>query len=152
MKLIKTRHDSLPENYLELHYDTIDEQTKAVVERLGTSLSHIEGTYEDRHISVPVSEVFYAETVDRKTFAYTSDMCIEMRDSLRSVLEEFADAGLVRISKSAIVNVYKIERLQGDLNMRVMIFLKNGEKLVMNRGYRNGFFAELEKIKGRNRK
>ena len=33
MKLIKTRHDSLPENYLELHYDIIDEQTMAVAQR-----------------------------------------------------------------------------------------------------------------------
>ena len=152
MKLIKTRENGLNENYLELHYDSIDDETRDMVSRIEGSLSHIEGSYEGRHVSVPVADVLYFDTVDRKTFAYTADMCIEMRDSLRSVLEGFPGAGLIRISKSSVVNVYKIDRLQGDMNMRVMIFLKNGEKLVMNRGYKKEFFAELEKIKGRNAK
>ena len=152
MKLIKTKEEGLQENYLELHYDRLDDKTKEIVSRIDGSLSHIEGSCGDRHVSVPVSDVFYIETVDRRTFAYTADMCIEMRDSLRAVLDGFPDAGLIRISKSSVVNVYKIEHLQGDMNMRVIIFLKNGEKLVMNRGYKKDFFAELEKLKGRHNK
>lgn len=152
MKLIKTREEGLNENYFELHYDKYDDETKELVSRIDSSLSHIEGSFEDKHVSVAVSDVLYFETVDRKTFAYTAGMCIEMRDSLRAVLESFPDSGLIRVSKSSVVNVYKIERLQGDLNMRVIIFLKNGEKLIMNRGYKKEFFAELEKIKGRNKK
>ena len=38
------------------------------------------------------------------------------------------------------------------MNMRVIIFLKNGEKLIMNRGYKKEFFEELEKIRGKNKK
>lgn len=152
MKLIKTREEGLSENYLELHYDKVDEETKEIVSRIDNTLSHIEGTVGDRHVAVPVSDVLYIETVDRKTFAYTAEMCIEMRDSLRSVLEDFTDVGLIRISKSAAVNVYKIDHLQGDMNMRVIIFLKNGEKLIMNRGYKKEFFEELEKIRGKNKK
>ena len=34
MKFIKTREENIEENYLELHYDTIDEETKAVLDRL----------------------------------------------------------------------------------------------------------------------
>ena len=79
-------------------------------------------------------------------------MCIEMRLTLNNVLEMYSDAGLIRISRSAVVNVYKIDHLQGDLNMRTVIFLKNGEKLIMNRGYRKEFLSELEKIKERNQK
>ena len=76
---------------------------------------------------------------------------MEFRESLRNLLDSFGDIGFVRISKSAVVNVYKIDHLQGDLNMRVIIFLKNGEKLVMNRGYRKEFFDELEKIRRKNK-
>ena len=92
------------------------------------------------------------ETVDRKTFAYTKDTCIEIREALRDVIDEFSDAGFVRISKSAIVNINKVRRLQGDLNMRVMIYLKNDERLVMNRSYRNDFYKKLESLQGRKKK
>ncbi len=152
MKFIKTKEAELKENYLELHYGEIDNETKEMISRLDTTLSSVEGTYEDRHVSVPVTEVLYFETVDRKTFAYTDKMCIEMRLTLNNVLEMYSDAGIIRISRSAVVNVYKIDHLQGDMNMRTVIFLKNGEKLIMNRGYKKEFLAELEKIKEKNKK
>ena len=152
MKLIKTKERGLTENYLELHYDEINDETKEVISRLDTTLSNVEGTYDEKHVSVPVTEVLYFDTVDRKTFAYTDKMCIEMRITLRNVLDNYSDAGLIRISKSAVVNVYKIDHLQGDINMRTTIFLKNGEKLIMNRGYKKEFMTELERIKERNRK
>ena len=152
MKLIKTKERGLTENYLELHYDEINDETKELISRLDTTLSNVEGTYDEKHVSVPVTEVLYFDTVDRKTFAYTEKMCIEMRITLRNVLDNFSDAGLIRISKSAVVNVYKIDHLQGDINMRTTIFLKNGEKLIMNRGYKKEFMTELERIKERNRK
>lgn len=118
-----------------------------MIARLDTTLSNVEGTYEDRHVSVPVTEVLYFETVDRRTFAYTDKMCIEMHLSLNNVLEMYSDAGLIRISRSAVVNVYRIDHLQGDINMRTVIFLKNGEKLIMNRGYKKEFLSVLERIK-----
>lgn len=48
MKLIKTKEENLEENYLELHYDKIDEETKAVLDRLRDTLRYIEGTYEEK--------------------------------------------------------------------------------------------------------
>ncbi|MCR4889618.1 MAG: LytTR family transcriptional regulator DNA-binding domain-containing protein [Ruminococcus sp.] len=152
MRFIKTKEQELKENYLELHYDNIDSETRELISRLDTTLSNVEGSYEEKHVSVPVTEVLYFETVDRKTFAYTDKMCIEMRLTLNNVLEMYSGAGLIRISRSAVVNVYKIDHLQGDMNMRTVIFLKNGEKLIMNRGYKKEFLAELEKIKERNQK
>lgn len=151
MKLIRTRENGLTENYLELHYDHIDDKTQDVIARIDSSLSHIEGTCDDMHISMPAADLLYFESVDRKTFAYSADKCIELRESLRSLIDRLSDTGFIRISKSAAVNVYKIDHLQGDANMRVIIFLKNGEKLIMNRGYKKEFFSELEKIRGKHR-
>lgn len=152
MRFIKTKEKGLLENYLELHYDKLDDETKEYISRLDNTLSNIEGTLDDRRISLPVTDVMYFESVDRKTFAYTEKVCVEMRDTLKNLLDNYSEMGFIRISKSSIVNVYKIDHLQGDLNMRVIIFLKNGEKLIMNRGYKKDFFAELEKIRGKNKK
>ena len=152
MRFIKIKEKGLSENYLELHYDKLDDETKEYISRLDNTLSNIEGTLDDRRISLPVTDVMYFESVDRKTFAYTEKVCVEKRDTLKNLLDNYSKMGFIRISKSSIVNVYKIDHLQGDLNMRVIIFLKNGEKLIMNRGYKKDFFAELEKIRGKNKK
>ena len=149
MKLIKTREENIEENYLELHYDMIDEETKAVLVRLRDTLRYIEATTEKGKVTVALTDIFYIETVDRKTFAYTKDTCIEIREALRDIIEEFENIGFVRISKSAVVNIYKIQKLQGDINMRVIIYLKNGEQLIMNRSYRNDFYDKLNKLQRR---
>ena len=149
MKLIRTREDNLEENYLELHYDEIDEETAAVLERLRPALKYIEGTIEGKRLTVPLADMYYFETVDRKTFGYTNNSCLEVKETLQGIIDEYADAGFVRISKSSIVNLYKIKKLQGDLNMRTLIHLKNDECLVMNRGYRAEFYKVLNKLQGR---
>ena len=149
MKLIKTREENIEENYLELHYDKIDEETNAVLDRLRDTLRYIEGTTEQGKVTIALTDIFYIETVDRKTFAYTKDTCVEIKEALRDIIEEFENIGFVRISKSAVVNIYKIQKLQGDINMRVIIYLKNGEQLIMNRSYRNDFYDKLNKLQRR---
>ena len=152
MRFIKTKEDNLEENYLELHYDKMDDETNAVISRLTDTLSYIEGTYEDKKVSIALADIFYIETVDRKTFAYTKDMCVEIKEALRDIIEEFSKIGFVRISKSSVVNLYKIKKLQGDINMRVIIYMKNDERLVMNRSYRAEFYERLNKLQGRKAK
>lgn len=149
MRFIKTREENLEENYLELHYDEIDEETAAVLERLRPALNYIEGTLDGRRLTIPLTDMYYFETVDRKTFGYTKDSCVEVKETLQGIIDEYEKAGFVRISKSSVVNLYKIKKLQGDLNMRTLIHLKNDETLVMNRGYRADFYKALEKLQGR---
>lgn len=149
MKLIKTREENIEENYLELHYDKMDEETNAVLERLRGTLRYIDGTCDEKKVTVAITDIYYIDTVDRKTFAYTKDMCVEIKEALRDFIEDYSDAGFARISKSSVVNIYKIKKLQGDLNMRVIIFLKNDEKLIMNRSYKREFYERLDKLQGR---
>lgn len=152
MKLIRTKEENLKENYLELHYDRMDDETSAVLDRLRDTLRYVEGMSGDKKVTIALTDIFYVETVDRKTFAYTRDACIEIKEALRDVLEEYSGAGFARISKSAVVNIYKIKKLQGDVNMRVIIYLKNDEKLIMNRSYKNEFYERLNKLQGRKTK
>lgn len=152
MKLIKTKEDGLSENFLELHYDEIDDETIAILDRLKTTIRYIEGSAEGKKVSLPLTDIFYFETVDRKTFAYTKDACFEVKEALKDLIEEYSSAGFVRISKATVVNIYKVKKLQGDLNMRVILFMKNDEKLIMNRSYRTEFYEKLSKLQGRKNK
>lgn len=51
-------------------------------------------------------------------------------------LEEILDGNkFVRISNSAIINVYKIENLEASINGMITINFKNGEKEYISRRY-----------------
>ena len=74
MRLIKTKEETIDENYLELHYDEIDSETAAVLERLRPALKYIEGKADGKRLTIPLTDMFYFETVDRKTFGYTRNL------------------------------------------------------------------------------
>ncbi len=146
MKIIKTQEKNLSENYIELHYSRIDQETEDILSRINPSMEYVEGRQDSQTLSVRVSDIFYWEVVDRKTFAYTEQDCLEVKITLNEILTKYANAGFLRISKSMVVNVHKIRKLKGDMNMRVAVILDNDEKIIMNRGYRSEFFKELKKL------
>jgi len=45
------------------------------------------------------------------------------------------------------VNIYKVNRMKADLNMRLRLQLDNGEILILNRSYKKAFLDMLQHIK-----
>ncbi len=86
-------------------------------------------------VMVPVSEVFYFDAVDNRVYLYTKDKCYEVKKKLFEIEEEYEGTSFIRISKNAIVNIKKIERLVPEFNGRLEAKLKNGESIIISRGY-----------------
>ncbi len=69
MKFKKTREENLTENYLELHYRTMDAEAREV-ERLLGSRSLLLGKRENESRLIAPEDVFYLEVVDRRLYVY----------------------------------------------------------------------------------
>lgn len=67
--------------------------------------------------------------------------------TLGKVLDEYGDLGFIRINKSQIVNIYKIQSIKHTAGMRVVALLNNDENLIINRSYRDAFEHALMEIK-----
>lgn len=52
----------------------------------------------------------------------------------------------MRIGKSTAVNLYKVGQIKADLNMRLRLYLDNGEMLILNRTYKKIFLEALRRI------
>ena len=78
--------------------------------------------------------IYYAESVDKKTFVYTKDMCYETKHRLYE-LEEILSGNFFRCSKSLIINIRKIKAVKSELNGRMVAELLNGERIVISRNY-----------------
>lgn len=92
-------------------------------------------------------DIYYFDTVDRKTFAYTKDKVCQIAKSLSSLEEELSPFGFVRINKANLVNIFMIKKIKPEANMRILAILKNEESLIINRGYKRSFEDYLKTMR-----
>ncbi|MBP5491651.1 MAG: LytTR family transcriptional regulator DNA-binding domain-containing protein [Clostridiales bacterium] len=94
------------------------------------------------------SEIYYLDHIERKLFAYTKDGVFRIMNTLASCEEMLWTYGFVRVSKSNLINIYKIRQLKPDLNMKVYASFDNGERICINRSYKKSFNDYLQKMRG----
>ena len=81
------------------------------------------------------SDVLYFESVDNRTFLYTKDAVMEVRQRLYELEMILSEKDFIRISKSQIVNINKIRALRPELNRTLLATMCNGEQLSVSRKY-----------------
>ena len=84
---------------------------------------------------IPTRDILYFDATDNRVFAYTKNNCFETRKKLFEIEELFAASSFLRISKNAIVNIKAIDHLSPEFNGRFIASLKNGEDIIISRGY-----------------
>lgn len=146
MKWIKTHEPKLRENYLEIHYGNLDKETQDMIAYL-ESKNVLMGRKETESRLIQPDEIYYCEIVDRKCYAYLKEEVWKLEEGLAKLIERYEMHGFVRISKSMVVNIFKVKQIRADFNMRMNLVLLNGETVVMSRSYRNDFFRKLKNIR-----
>jgi DNA-binding LytR/AlgR family response regulator len=82
-----------------------------------------------------LSEVFYFEVVDDRSFVYTQAEVFEAKEKLYEFEQLCAGSALFRCSKSMILNMEKIDYVRPSPSGRFEAVLSNGEKVVVSRKY-----------------
>ena len=82
-----------------------------------------------------VSEVIYAESIDRKTFVYTGKEVYESGFKLYELEQQLEECGFFRANKSCVVQLRCIRSLKMDLNRKIRATLENGEQIMVSRQY-----------------
>lgn len=146
MKIQYWKDPSLEEDRVDVHYRQ-ETETIDVIREFFSSFNSIMGKKEDGMHKIHPGGIYYLEVVDRKLFAYQEKEVYQLDYSLRNYLELFGANGFVQIGKSMAVNIYKVNRLKADLNMRLRLQMDNGEVLILNRNYKKAFLEMLKHIK-----
>ena len=80
-------------------------------------------------------DVFYFESVDKRSFVYTAAEVYEISLKLYELEEMMSDRAFIRSSKSQILNIAKIKSLCPDFGGRIEVVMDNGESLIVSRRY-----------------
>lgn len=84
---------------------------------------------------LPVGQVFYAESVDLKTFIYAEKNVYRSRLKLYEIEDILHKSDFLRISKQVVVNIRKIKSVSPAGEGRFQATLANGEKVIISRQY-----------------
>ena len=87
---------------------------------------------------INILDIYYIESVDKKTFVYLENGVYRTDFRLYQLKNKLQTYGFVQISKSCILNINILDNIRPLFNSRMEATLKNGEKVNINRSYLNG--------------
>ncbi|HCW03451.1 MAG TPA: histidine kinase [Clostridium sp.] len=135
MKITIDESDSQQEVEIVIKCDKVTEEIEKLISMLRSSEEKITGLIEGETYLIDPSDIYYFESVDKKTFMYTETEVLETPLRLYELEEKLVNQDFFRASKSTIINTSKIQRLSPRLNGKLDVRLENGEKLVVSRQY-----------------
>lgn len=147
MKVNKYQDSHLAEEHIDVFYKEITGEIQGIFNYLSARQTLIGRNGELQTVINP-NDIFYCEAVDKKIFAYLKSEVFQLELSLQNLTDTYSSYGFVRVSKSMVVNVYKVKQLKADLNMRVNLIMENGEIIIMNRTYKKDFYRFLREMEG----
>lgn len=133
------------EEYIEIGCHVRDGRIDDIVRFVENLDGNIGGIKGDKRYAIPVSGIFYIESVDNRTFIYSSKDCYETPRKLYEFEELLKERNFLRISKSVVLNIMKVESIKPALNGRFSCILGNGEEVIISRKYVNQFKEFISK-------
>lgn len=87
---------------------------------------------------VNVLDIYYVESIDKKTIVFCENENYQIKDKLYQIYEKLASKGFVQISKYCILNINKLEKIKPLANSHLEAILSNGIRLYVTRKYLAG--------------
>ncbi|EHJ53243.1 LytTR family DNA-binding domain-containing protein [Streptococcus macacae] len=88
-----------------------------------------------RQMKVNLSDIYYIESVDKKTFVYLEKAVYQTNNRLYQLLEDLKNDDFIRISKACLLNLNVLESVRPIFNSRMEATLRNNEKVYISRHY-----------------
>lgn len=123
-----------PEQVLIQCYE-ITGEVQSIVDFIKASGTTLAGQIGERLKQISVSDIFYAEAVDNRVFAYCESQVFELKCRLYEFEKQYQAQLFFRCSKSMVVNLKKIDYVFPILNGRLSAKLFNGEEITISRQY-----------------
>lgn len=132
---IKTRQTDDKPLTIIIEYPILDAKTKSLIKKIKALDFVVNGNRNGKVFQVPVADIYYMEAVERKTFLYTKDEVYMTDKKLYEFEEMFRETGIIRISKSCLMNMDMLYSIKQLMNSQLEATLLNGEKLIIARTY-----------------
>jgi len=152
MKLTARKDITLDNDYVDVKYRELTPAIHQIFQICEETGSVLLCEKDNAPHKVDVNDILYVETVDRKSCVYTKDEVFIMSTPLSQLEDVLNGHHFIRISKMALINIFKIKSISSRLHYRLTAEMSNGEKVLISRHYRNALedaIHDLEKELGK---
>lgn len=113
----------------------MDTEVIKLIELMEQTENFIYGTDNGRQYKIRINDLYYAESVDKKTFIYTKEAVFRTDLRLYQLIEILKTYDFVQVSKFCLINMNVLESIRTLFNSRLEATLINGEKINVSRTY-----------------
>lgn len=149
MKVNTYNNQEIIENRVDIYYKEMNLEIEGILTYLNENQRKIIGFNDDVKHVLNIKDIYYFDTVDKKSFAYLKEAVYQVQYSLYELEASCSSFGFVRINKSMIVNIYRVSCIKSSINMKLKIQLDNNEILIISRHYKKAFENKLDDIKNK---
>ena len=142
IKVIENNDDEV---IITIHCREVTSEIKELINQIESSNITLIG--KDNHESTILSlkQIYYFEAVDNKVFAYLKDKVYEVDKKIAELNNILKFTSFVQTSRTIILNINCVTKIQTLVNGRLMAQLSNDEKMIITRQYAKDF---KDKLKG----
>ncbi len=120
---------------LEIRCHKVSDKVREIVSFIKSRQGMISGKIDGNICEIPILDIYYFESVDNRSFAYTASDNYEINMRIYELEELLRHGSFVRIQKGMLVNLLKIKSIKPGLSGRYVALLKNKEEVIISRNY-----------------
>ena len=134
MKIEKRQVDGKPLTVI-VEYPEWNRSVDDLVKKIGRMDMSFVAKNDDGSVKISILDIYYIENVERKLFVYTKGDCFRLDGSMNDIESRAFDLGLVRISRTCIMNIEHLKEIWQIRNSHLEAVMDNDEKLIVSRKY-----------------
>ena len=100
-------------------YPELDAQVTAIVTKLESLNHYVFGNDNGRVFRIHIYDIYYIESVDKKTFIYTKNQVFRSELKLYNLDQELEPYEFIQVSKSCILNLNVLESVKSLYNSKM---------------------------------
>jgi len=135
MRLILNERPEMEKPEVTIAYSEMTASVKRVADFVRSVEQTVLCKKDEEECSIPVGDIYYIESVDKKTFVYCEKDVYMCNLRLYEIEKMVEKAGFVRVSKSTILNIEQLKGVKTLVNSRLEAILSNGERVCVTRKY-----------------
>ena len=143
MRIQIDQNPDLTETEIIIRCPMVDEDILRFVSMLRIQDQKITGSLDGEIHLLDARNVYYFESVDKRTLCHGLNAVYECPLRLYELEERLGCLDFLRISKAVIVNFNRIHSIQPDFGGRLILTLENGERQWVSRQYAPAFRQKL---------
>ncbi len=135
MRTILTRVSDKDEEQVTIQCVEVTQDIRnlqAYAESVGNSIT---AEIDGKTVNVPLGDILYFEAVDEKVFAYLPAAVADVKGRLYEYEDRLREKGFLRVSKSVLLHLSKIQNISPTLGRKFIAELEGGECVVISRQY-----------------